>query len=152
MSVWNALRRSVSVEKPKADPAWDRFFEEVVATEKGSKPVSPRAAMAPAPMPRRSWFARTFIEPVERLLKGAARVVVIVVAIAVSGMVTMGLIGTLAPSHDAARPSTHTAAPVSAPSPVATTQREDRPGFTWVDEHTRDGKTVKGHWRKLTPK
>ena len=39
-----------------------------------------RKAKTSAPVPRRGWFARTFVEPVERLLGGLARLVVIVVA------------------------------------------------------------------------
>lgn len=36
--------------------------------------------------------------------------------------------------------------------PDAESARSTRPGYTWVDSHTRDGKTVKGFWRKRSSK
>jgi len=213
------------------DKAWDRFFEEVVVAEKGKPTTPPRAGLAAAPVPRRSWLARTFVAPVERLLAAVARLVVTVAAIVVSGGVLIFALSRL-PSgqtepatvpYASLQPSTTvTAAPIAseptmradlltsptgsetintvavsaiepentrnrasppvipvvtrpvataaaAQMPPATTfkpvetvkkspskpvqkSEPSRPGYTWVNGHTRDGKTVEGYWRKLPRK
>lgn len=126
--------------------------------------ASPVVAGTPT-MPRRGWFARTFLEPVERFLAGVARTIVRVVAIVVGGIVALALIGLVATiflPEDRWRgsyivsPATRT---VESPKPITPSTEanppadkpptEVKPGMVWVDGYTRkDGVRVKGYWRK----
>ena len=141
MSVWKIFRRSVAVEPPpKADH------------DKGAKQVTPRVEIARPAKPRRGWFGRTFIEPVERLLGRLVRLVVILVGIIVAGIVCLVVISRWMPAPQAVTDSTPVAkvSPQSSAQNVAEkTKDPTRPDKTWVDPYTRkDGTKVKGHWRK----
>ena len=106
---------------------FDRVVEETIQESKPSTPLqrmqlvgrkaTPSAKpLPPIPqmsrpdfstdLPRRSWFARTFVAPVERLLGGLARLVVTVFAIAIAGFVCLVVVTRFMPAPPAATPST----------------------------------------------
>lgn len=131
MNIWNALRRPAEAKKAQLS----------------TKPV-------------RGWFGRTFIEPVEQLLRPISRfvrlvalfVIVLVVGVA-GGTLCLLLLAIWNPAPNVA-PS---AKPYATVSPVTAAEKiendpKPQPSQTdriWVDGYTRkDGVRVKGHWRR----
>ncbi len=125
---------------PVAEDGFHRMVEEAIDETKTSSPP-PRAklvgrkaiqAVKPLPpipqlsrpafsadLPRRSWFARTFVAPLERLVGGLAKLVVTAFAIAVTGFVCLVVLVRFMPASPVT-PSMPTQQPIASSTTTIT--------------------------------
>lgn len=124
---------SDSQPPPEAEDGFECVVEDTIKETKASSP-SPRVklvgrkatpAVKPLPpipqplrpafsadLPRRSWFARTFVAPLERLVGGLAKLVVTAFAIAVTGFVCLAVLVRFMPASPVT-PSMPTQQPIA---------------------------------------
>ena len=146
---------------PDAQDGFERVVEQAIAESTPSPPqraklvgrtTTPSAKpLPPSPQPsrvaftsgpqRRGWFARTFVDPIARLLGGLARLVLTVLALAVAGVVCLALASRFIPATPSSSPSTVQQPAASTPTTITSRAAETNRRETHERESPRPPET-----------